>query len=435
RNVAARSRQGGVRERADARDRCLRDGDQCRRDDCRADCGGAGCGDRLAWRARRVLRSLDRARLAVGLREPAGGRAARARAAPCAVAGRVGDRGDVRLAERALLRPERVARRRVRGTRLEPGKRGRARRGGERRLACHGDRRGARRAQIHLATHLPRLGCGAVAARDDVLRPRSPERLGLGCCGRRLVRHPLHDGDGPAARRRRDTWRGRRGDLADARCGLRVLGARTAAARCGPRRDGKLQSAAGVVGSRCVRPAGRLHGALAPQGESAGRIRIAMNVLNPVRTIPLLPWSAERPAWTWQRPVTLAVLFLGLWLFGTGEAGLINAGLGNTPWTVLAQGIARQTPLDIGTATIVISIVVLLGWIPLRQRPGIGTVANVIVIGVAIDVMTHVVPHPHALVLRGAQAALAIVTVGLGSAFYLTANLGPGPRDGWMTGI
>ncbi|HZQ82637.1 MAG TPA: hypothetical protein VFB25_11740 [Gaiellaceae bacterium] len=160
-----------------------------------------------------------------------------------------------------------------------------------------------------------------------------------------------------------------------------------------------------------------------------------MNVLNPVRTIPLLPWSAERPAWTWQRPVTLAVLFLGLWLFGTGEAGLINAGLGNTPWTVLAQGIARQTPLDIGTATIVISIVVLLGWIPLRQRPGIGTVANVIVIGVAIDVMTHVVPHPHALVLRGAQAALAIVTVGLGSAFYLTANLGPGPRDGWMTGI
>ena len=125
---------------------------------------------------------------------------------------------------------------------------------------------------------------------------------------------------------------------------------------------------------------------------------------------------------------------LGLWLFGTGEAGLVNARLGNTPWTVLAQGVANRTSLDIGTATIAISLLVLAGWIPLRQRPGIGTVANVIVIGVGIEVMTRVLPQPSNLAARIVESALAIVVVGLGGALYLTANLGPGPRDGWMTG-
>jgi uncharacterized membrane protein YczE len=133
--------------------------------------------------------------------------------------------------------------------------------------------------------------------------------------------------------------------------------------------------------------------------------------------------------------VTLAVLLFGLWLFGVGEAGLINARLGNTPWTVLAQGVAKHTPLDIGGATIVISVVVLLGWIPLRQLPGIGTVANVVVIGLSLDVMRHVLPQPDSLAARLLEAGLAILAVGVASALYLTANLGPGPRDGWMTGI
>ncbi len=106
-------------------------------------------------------------------------------------------------------------------------------------------------------------------------------------------------------------------------------------------------------------------------------------VLNPARSLPAMPWSAQRSAWSRPRLLTLAVLGLGLWLFGVGEAGLINAGLGNTPWTVLAQGVAVHSPLDIGSATIVTSIVVLIGWIPLRQKPGIGTVANVIVIASA----------------------------------------------------
>ena len=157
--------------------------------------------------------------------------------------------------------------------------------------------------------------------------------------------------------------------------------------------------------------------------------------LNPARTLPTMPWSAPRSAWTWPGLLPLAVLVLGLWLFGIGEAGLINAGLGNTPWTVLAQGVARHSPLDIGGATIAISVVVLLGWIPLRQRPGIGTVANVIVIGLSLDVMRHVLPHPDALPARLLEAGLAILAVGVASALYLTANLGPGPRDGWMTGL
>jgi uncharacterized protein len=157
--------------------------------------------------------------------------------------------------------------------------------------------------------------------------------------------------------------------------------------------------------------------------------------LNPARTLPTMPWSATRSGWARPRLLTLTVLIIGLWLFGVGEAGLINAGLGNTPWTVLAQGVARHTPLDIGGATILISVVVLLGWIPLRQVPGIGTVANVAVIGLALDAMRHVLPHPGSLLPRLIEAGLAILAVGAGSAFYLTANLGPGPRDGWMTGI
>jgi uncharacterized membrane protein YczE len=125
----------------------------------------------------------------------------------------------------------------------------------------------------------------------------------------------------------------------------------------------------------------------------------------------------------------------GLWLFGVGEAALVNARLGNTPWTVLAEGIADHSRLDIGGATILVSVLVLLGWIPLRQRPGLGTVANVVVIGVSLDVMRAVLPHPASIPGRALEAAAGIVTIGVASAFYLTANLGPGPRDGWMTGL
>jgi uncharacterized membrane protein YczE len=148
-----------------------------------------------------------------------------------------------------------------------------------------------------------------------------------------------------------------------------------------------------------------------------------------------MPWSASGSQWRNPRPLSLAVLVFGLWLFGAGEAALVNSELGNTPWTVLAEGIADHTSLDIGGATIAIGIIVLVGWIPLRQRPGLGTLANVIVIGVALDVMSWLLPEPDGIAARSLEAACGIAVVGIGSAFYLSANLGPGPRDGWMTGI
>lgn len=157
-------------------------------------------------------------------------------------------------------------------------------------------------------------------------------------------------------------------------------------------------------------------------------------MLRPSPRVPTMPWSATGSYWR-AAPTTVAVLVLGLLLFGAGEGSLIAAKLGNTPWTVLAQGVARRTPLDIGAATIAISVCVLIGWVPLRQRPGLGTVSNVILIGVALDIASRIAPEPHRIGWRLVQVAVGIMLVGLGSAFYLTANLGPGPRDGWMTGI
>jgi uncharacterized membrane protein YczE len=157
-------------------------------------------------------------------------------------------------------------------------------------------------------------------------------------------------------------------------------------------------------------------------------------ILAPARSIPTMPWSAQGSTWS-ARPLTLLVLLCGLWVFGVGEAGLIDARLGNTPWTVFAEGIADHSPLDIGGATILVSVLVLVGWIPLRQLPGLGTLGNVVVIGVSLDVMRPLLPHPGSVPGRALEAAASIVTIGVGSAFYLTANLGPGPRDGWMTGI
>ena len=131
----------------------------------------------------------------------------------------------------------------------------------------------------------------------------------------------------------------------------------------------------------------------------------------------------------------MPVLLAGLWVFGTGEALLVASRWGNTPWTVLAQGVSRHSPLSIGAATLAISGVVLLGWIPLRERPGLGTVLNAIVIAVAIDVVLAVLPRPHQALGQAGFVVAGIASIGVGSALYLTAALGPGPRDGWMTGI
>jgi uncharacterized membrane protein YczE len=124
-----------------------------------------------------------------------------------------------------------------------------------------------------------------------------------------------------------------------------------------------------------------------------------------------------------------------LTLFGVGEAFLLVAGLGATPWTVLAQGLYVRTGIGVGWTTFLVSVVVLVLWIPLRQRPGLGTLLNIAVIAAVLEVVYSTMPEPADLAPRLGLALLGIATIGLGSGFYLTAGHGPGPRDGWMTGL
>ena len=154
----------------------------------------------------------------------------------------------------------------------------------------------------------------------------------------------------------------------------------------------------------------------------------------PSRSIPRTRWRSEGSRWR-TGPTTFVVLIIGLWLFGTGEAMLVDAALGNAPWTVFAQGVSVRAGISIGVATFFTSVVVLLMWIPLRERPGLGTIANAIVIATALQVMIGVLPTPESLGWRLTQVIGGIALVGLGSGLYLTTNLGPGPRDGLMTGI
>jgi uncharacterized membrane protein YczE len=134
-------------------------------------------------------------------------------------------------------------------------------------------------------------------------------------------------------------------------------------------------------------------------------------------------------------PGQLAQVRVGRWIFGVGEALLVASELGNSPWTVLAEGVSKHTPLSIGAATLAIGAAVLLCWIPLSERPGLGTVLNSIVIGISIDVTLSLLPHLGPLGVRWVSALCGIAVVGLGSGLYLTARLGPGPRDGLMTGL
>jgi uncharacterized protein len=149
-----------------------------------------------------------------------------------------------------------------------------------------------------------------------------------------------------------------------------------------------------------------------------------------------LPVAVAAPSRWRPTPARLVRLLLGLVAFGAGEALLIHSALGNSPWTVLAQGVADQLGVAIGTTTVAISFLILLAWVPLRQRPGLGTIANAVVIGVAIDrTLALLGPAAHADALRAAEVVAGIALVSVGSGFYLTARLGPGPRDGLMTGL
>ena len=159
------------------------------------------------------------------------------------------------------------------------------------------------------------------------------------------------------------------------------------------------------------------------------------SILKPANEVPVTWWSSTDPMEPRPRSSTLLILCVGLWIFGTGDAVIVAAGVGNTPWPVLAEGIALMTDRTIGQATFFVSVAVLLLWIPLREKPGIGTILNAILIAVAIEYMLPVLPTPEGGLESLLQVIGGIALVGIGSGIYLTANLGPGPRDGWMTGL
>jgi uncharacterized membrane protein YczE len=148
--------------------------------------------------------------------------------------------------------------------------------------------------------------------------------------------------------------------------------------------------------------------------------------------MPVTPAAVSR----WRpSPARLARLLLGLAVFGAGEGFLVAADLGVSPWTVLAQGMSLRTGMSVGVATVAISVLLLLLWVPLRQRPGLGTLLNAVLVGVFIDVTLAALPDGMPLGLRAVLVPAGIALVGLGSGLYLTSRLGPGPRDGLMTGL
>jgi len=162
------------------------------------------------------------------------------------------------------------------------------------------------------------------------------------------------------------------------------------------------------------------------------------NFLRPSKTIPSTSWRADT---TWglvngnQSLQRFLILIFGLTLFGIGEAFLVITSLGNSPWVVLSEGISLNSNLNIGQATFFVSLMVLFFWIPLKQKPGFGTLANMVVIAAAIELGLLIIPEVNNLALKVFYVLFGILLVGIGSALYITCGLGTGPRDGLMTGL
>ena len=152
-------------------------------------------------------------------------------------------------------------------------------------------------------------------------------------------------------------------------------------------------------------------------------------------SVPSLFWSAPTPLSI--KPPLLSVLFLfaGLSIFGFGHAILFGSNFGVSPWMVLAEGLAIQFEIGIGLSIIVVSFGVLLFWIPLKEKPGIGTFINFFVVAAVIEITLPYIPYQIDISLKLLQVFLGILVIGMGGSIYLIANLGPGPRDGLMTGI
>ncbi len=154
-----------------------------------------------------------------------------------------------------------------------------------------------------------------------------------------------------------------------------------------------------------------------------------------IKNIPRVSWSSDKSLNLKPKISTFFFLCFGLILFGLGEGMLIVSASGASPWSVLAQGIFLNIGFSIGLITIFISIAVLLLWLPLKQKPGIGTILNALIIGVMIDVCIRYVPTPENYISQILLGAFAVLTVGIGGGIYLVANLGAGPRDGLMIGL
>ncbi len=154
-----------------------------------------------------------------------------------------------------------------------------------------------------------------------------------------------------------------------------------------------------------------------------------------IKKIPKVSWSSEKPLNLKPKSTTFLFLCFGLSLFGVGEGLLLVSYTGASPWSVLAQGISLNIDYSIGLITFFISLSVLSLWFFLSQKPGIGTILNAIIIAIMIDICLNYVQTPEDFITKILLAFFAVFLVGLGSGFYLIANLGPGPRDGLMTGL
>ena len=164
----------------------------------------------------------------------------------------------------------------------------------------------------------------------------------------------------------------------------------------------------------------------------------AFRLLKPSRTIPITPWRANTTWGLIAAPYAIQrmlVLIFGLMIFGVGEAFLVVTSLGNSPWVVLSEGISLNSNLNIGESTFLVSFVVLLLWIPLRQKPGFGTLANIVVIAASIELGLLIIPTVENIYFKYFYVLFGIALVGIGSALYITCGLGTGPRDGLMTGL
>ena len=154
-----------------------------------------------------------------------------------------------------------------------------------------------------------------------------------------------------------------------------------------------------------------------------------------IKSIPKVSWSSNDPLNFKPKISTFLFLCIGLTFFGLGEGLIMISYIGNSPWQVLAQGISLNVNLSIGLITFLISISVLFFWIFLKQKPGIGTVLNAIIIAAMIDLTIAFIPTPEIYFSKFLMLICGILSVGFGSGLYLIANLGPGPRDGLMTGL